>query len=513
MNKKTLSLILVSLLLIMTSLQVASAHPPASGGVPTDPDHFVIDRENNLQTVDPAWANDATSQEIIQNVYDTLIFFDRDYILGPYGAGLINQFVPRLATNLGFITPINVPIPGLSIPKTFVQQWNFTIRPGIMFHDGSIMTPADVEYSFERLMVQDRTGGPSWHLYQFLLGVNSAPNPSVEPNWGVAIDMAVEVVPPNHVIFRLVKPPSPDAFRRTLSQTWSSVAEKAWAVAKGDFDGNWAAGWATIYAMWHDPPVSFLDSPTPAMMGTGPYMFMIWDQVALYWSVSQYVNYWDGWPARVSDNPASPLYTHRICGPILKVTWTAAFPWTIRKLRFQFGDSDETDVPVANILDVLGYYPGAPGSPTGDLWHRATYPGTTTPVPVIRCFYPLSGMSPPNDRHWERDWMRGWYFNPLYPGEYVYHRWKAHTHFGDTNNDGLVDLADLSFLSASWTNPAGPGGYNPNADINGGTGDAGPYGGPSIVGLVPGISDGRVDMADLTLVSAYWDNPQGPMHP
>lgn len=509
MNKKTLSLIMVSLLLTMASIQVVSAHPPASGGVPTDPDHFIIDRENNLQTVDPAWANDATSQEIIQNVYDTLIFFDRDYSLGPYGAGLINKFVPRLAINLGFVTPINVPIPGLSIPKTFVQQWNFTIRTGVMFHDGSIMTPADVEYSFERLMVQDRTGGPSWHIYQYLLGVSSAPNPSVEPNWDIAIDMAVEAVPPNNVIFRLVKPPSPNAFRQALSQTWASIVEKAWAVAKGDFDGNWGAGWATIWNTWHDPSVSFIEGD---MMGTGPYKFDYWISTA--WSVIQFAGYWDGWPARVSDDPASSLYTQRICGPILRATWYYITSWATREAMFQLGVADETDVPTANILDVLGYYPGAPGLPTGDVWHRKTYPGTNNPVPVIRCFYPLPGMSPPKDRHWERDWMRGWYFNPLYPGEYVYHRWKAHTHFGDTNNDGRVNLWDLAYLSAHWTRPPGPVGYNPNADISGGYGDAGPYGGPAgIVGTVPGIPDGKVDIADLTLVSAYWDNPMGPMHP
>lgn len=27
-------------------------------------------------------------------------------------------------------------------------------------------------------------------------------------------------------------------------------------------------------------------------------------------------------------------------------------------------------------------------------------------------------------RHWERDWMSGWYYNPIYPGAYFYHLWK-----------------------------------------------------------------------------------------
>lgn len=31
----------------------------------------------------------------------------------------------------------------------------------------------------------------------------------------------------------------------------------------------------------------------------------------------------------------------------------------------------------------------------------------------------------PVDRHWERTWVRGWYWNPIYPGYYFYHGWKG----------------------------------------------------------------------------------------
>jgi len=27
-------------------------------------------------------------------------------------------------------------------------------------------------------------------------------------------------------------------------------------------------------------------------------------------------------------------------------------------------------------------------------------------------------------RHWERTWVAGWYYNPIYPGDYYYHLWK-----------------------------------------------------------------------------------------
>jgi hypothetical protein len=126
--------------------------------------------------------------------------------------------------------------------------------------------------------------------------------------------------------------------------------------------------------------------------------------------------------------------------------------------------------------------------------------------------------------------MRGWYYNPLYGGSlavaidstaptcptlYFYHLWKARTHFGDANNDGAVGTTDAATVSASWTKPSptsplGPLGYTIQADLSGGTG--GTIG--SEYGLVIGIWDGKVSIADSALVSAYWDGPpKGPSHP
>jgi len=32
----------------------------------------------------------------------------------------------------------------------------------------------------------------------------------------------------------------------------------------------------------------------------------------------------------------------------------------------------------------------------------------------------------PLGRHWERDWVQGWYYNPIYPGQYFYHLSKGY---------------------------------------------------------------------------------------
>jgi hypothetical protein len=124
-------------------------------------------------------------------------------------------------------------------------------------------------------------------------------------------------------------------------------------------------------------------------------------------------------------------------------------------------------------------------------------------------------VDPPVGRHWEPAWMRWWYYNPVYPGGYFYHIWKSQTHYGDANNDGLVNVLDAAAVSASWTRPTptsplGPLGYTPQADMTGGTGGT-PDGGS---GPMSGIPDGEVDVLDAAFVSAYWDGPpRGPAHP
>ncbi|RLG05905.1 MAG: hypothetical protein DRN68_07875, partial [Thaumarchaeota archaeon] len=32
----------------------------------------------------------------------------------------------------------------------------------------------------------------------------------------------------------------------------------------------------------------------------------------------------------------------------------------------------------------------------------------------------------PVGRHYERDWVQGWYYNPIYPGVYFYALWKGY---------------------------------------------------------------------------------------
>lgn len=347
MNKKLLSLILFAFLLIAMYVPIVVAHNapfPAS----YDATSAVVDTIGEPETLDPAWCYDTGSAEVIFNVYETPLFYQNIMTDGPYAAGKSDQFKPLLATAYAWTAG----------PAPYVKTLTFTVRPGVTFHDGAALTAADFEYSWERWLVQDRDGGPQWMLYYPLMGLYAAETPTSDPNFGDKINNAITSTATT-VSLHLATDFPETTFLQIMSQSWASVVEKNWAVLRGDFDGNWAAGWAAIYAHWHNPATSFIEG---AMMGTGPYKFDYWVQGTAY-SIIKNDAYWDGWPARV--NPGG---TERIGGFISRITWNLKTSWTDRRARFLAGDADFSTVPRQYRDQVLGQLVGGEN---------------------VRCFYPV----------------------------------------------------------------------------------------------------------------------------
>jgi len=54
---------------------------------------------------------------------------------------------------------------------------------------------------------------------------------------------------------------------------------------------------------------------------------------------------------------------------------------------------------------------------------------------------PSVPLAKPVERHWELDWVMGWYYNPIYPGHYFKHLWKGY--MADVDKDYDVDTEDL----------------------------------------------------------------------
>jgi len=263
MNKKLLSsaFIMALSLTVLSSITAANAisiQTLGSGKMT----YVIANIGSGSKTVDPALAYDTASGELIRNVYDTLVFFK--------------------GTDPGSV----VPWLASSYTVTGGLTYSFTIRSNVTWHDFATygyVTPEDVVYSLQRVLVRDYTGGPAWMLYFPIFGVYTAHDLIVKYGndvaAGIAIDNAI-TSSGNTVIIKFDTPyaytASYDAFLTILAGTWASIMSKQWAIAHNDWpgtglnDGSWVN--------WHDPAVSPLDDyPTGTgghvMMGSGPFEF------------------------------------------------------------------------------------------------------------------------------------------------------------------------------------------------------------------------------------------------
>jgi len=102
--------------------------------------------EPNL--LDPALSYDTFSAEIIQNVYEGLVFFDGEST---------SDVVPQLARSYQ-ISPDGL-------------EYAFTLRRDIEFHNGAALDGDDVVYSFVRGMLQGGYSSPQFLLVEPFFGV------------------------------------------------------------------------------------------------------------------------------------------------------------------------------------------------------------------------------------------------------------------------------------------------------------------------------------------------------
>jgi len=263
---------------------------------------LVYDSIGEPESLDPAWAYDTASGEVILNVNEPLIFF-KD--------GNTDEFEPRLADNW------TISSDGLT--------YTFHIRTGVKFHNGDNLTPQDVEYSFERAMVQDRDGGPVWMFLEPFIGIGTMGTRDGDGNIVVPfaqIDNAVTVVG-DSVVFHLKQAYGP--FLQILAQQWSAIVDKNWCIAQGDWPGT-----AETYENFNNPQTPPLQEK---MNGTGPFKLDRWEhgvQIVLM----RNDNYW------------------RTPATLESIVIKEVDEWTDRKLALLAGDADYAYVPRANLPEI-----------------------------------------------------------------------------------------------------------------------------------------------------------------
>ena len=270
-------------------------------GQPPEIGSFVQMTVGDVGSVDPAWGPGYGGAEQVQYIYETLLFYD---------AERIDQFVPALATSWEW--------------NDGDSTWRFTIREGVKFHEGGDLTPEDVEYSFERAMVQDRPGGTVYVFFQSLLGVLSSDEVAFAD-----IDGAVEVEG-DRVLCRLADPAWAIPFLQILCGSWASIVDKEWCIAQGDWDGT-EETWLTYNHPQNPGDTALFDKAN----GTGPWKLEEWDP-GVQVKLARNDNYW-----------REPAAFDRIITRVVP-------EWASRKAALLAGEADLIYVPPAHIDELEG---------------------------------------------------------------------------------------------------------------------------------------------------------------
>src|SRR5579859_5685786 len=265
-----------------TRLAAPTAAPTLPSKPSADPTTLTYDANGDPDTLDTAFDYETTGGGILQNLYDTLVFYNKDKA---------DRFVPQLATSVPSQANGGISADG--------KTYTFQIRTGVKFHNGDSLTPADVAYTFQRGLLQGGVNSPQWLLVQPLMGAAIGPNNDIadlfDPTGAAAQSgnsAAVQLADPGKlaaacqqvakavvaddgagtVTFHLAQPWAP--FLATLAGSWASIQDKKWVSGNGGWDGD-CRTWQKYYAP--DPGQMNLGMLGKGENGTGPYRLDHWN--------------------------------------------------------------------------------------------------------------------------------------------------------------------------------------------------------------------------------------------
>jgi len=286
----------------------------------TNPDTFVKVAIHTIESLDPHFHTGSTSAEITGAIYDTLFV---------HKPGDINSVVPSLAT----VVPSeeNGLITHASDGTTFVTV---PIRQGVKFHNGSVLTPADVEYTVKRAAMVGGIYTTLPMIFNALIGTGSFNSLVEDVGYDAAYDIldAAVQVSGNSVVFKLLQPFGPFLGLLTGEMTGTGIMNKAWCVEQGCWPGTKETGQDHMNLTLQDDPLF------DKAMGTGPFTLVSWEQGERI-VLERYDNYWRG-PAKLS----------RVIREVVPDNLTGL-------LLVKAGDADFIEVDVAD----LGLAQGSPG--------------------------------------------------------------------------------------------------------------------------------------------------------
>ncbi len=133
MKQRLIAVLFIVLLASMTSLGLAQDATPKTGGT------LRAAWQSGWESLDPHVASSEATFQILNNVLETLTFFDNDMNSIPWLADSWEQSDDGLT-------------------------WTFHLHQGVMFSNGREMTADDVVWSLNRLIDPDIASGSSWRI-------------------------------------------------------------------------------------------------------------------------------------------------------------------------------------------------------------------------------------------------------------------------------------------------------------------------------------------------------------
>ncbi len=139
-----LCLLLIPALLVACGPADVDEDPAAPDDEVTEPaadQDLIIATLSDAVSLDPHGSNDVPSAKVCYNIYESLVVFDEN-----------SELQPLLATSWEAVDDLT---------------WEFTLREGVLFHDGSELTAEAVKASFDRLLDPD-IASPRLFLFSML---------------------------------------------------------------------------------------------------------------------------------------------------------------------------------------------------------------------------------------------------------------------------------------------------------------------------------------------------------
>ncbi len=237
----------IAMILLLSMAPAAGAAEPVK-----NPDTLTYLSLSDADSLDPNWASDENSALVILNIYEPLL---------RHAGGSMTTLEPVL----GRVVPTKENR-GISPDG---REYVIPIRTGVLFQDGSALTPEDVRYSLLRTLLIQPTTAAGTLFREALLGHASARDDkgALLPGLWEEANRAV-TLKDGAVVLRLPRPCA--FFLNTLDQ--QVILSKSWAVKNGDWDGNEAT--ITKFASAEKQSTPFFERAN----GTGPFQLERWDR-------------------------------------------------------------------------------------------------------------------------------------------------------------------------------------------------------------------------------------------